>query len=158
MVLVRIGLLRNISVSPWQGKWCILNLYTAEPVPGRDRELKMRPLVVAGAALMCASTFLSPASAQQEAVVIWSMPASEFGLVDAAFQDFFLERSDRDCFDIFVSESEEGVHVMFLLSDRQPGQRDDQGESNNREDWACRPGARYDYDHDGQLLRKTYIR
>ena len=118
----------------------------------------IKRLAVVVSVAICGLSFWSFALAQEDATVIGSMPASKFMIVEAAFQDFFLGRDDCDCFNIFVSESEEGLHVMFLRSEGASNQLNDRGESNSRGDRACGPGARYDYDHEGQLTRKTYIR
>jgi hypothetical protein len=108
--------------------------------------------------LVSASGGSACATQDGEARVTGSLPASEFPIVETAFRDFFQEREDFGCFEIFVSRSEQGIHVMFLRAEER-GNQSEQAESTGAERaQICGPGARYDFGPDGHLIGKTYIR
>lgn len=93
-----------------------------------------------------------------EANVIGSLPASEFPIVETAFRDFFQEREDFGCFEIFVSRSEQGIHVMFLRAEMQGNHSEQADRMGAERAQVCGPGARYDFGPDRHLISKTYIR
>lgn len=113
---------------------------------------------ICAAVLVSASGGSACATQDGEASVIGSLPASEFPIVETAFRNFFLEREDIGCFEIFVSRSEQGIHVMFLRAEMRGIQSEQADRMGAERAQACGPGARYDFSPDGHLISKTYIR
>ena len=113
---------------------------------------------ICAALLVGISTGSACAWQGDESRMLGRLQASEFPIVAAAYRDFFQEREDFGCFEIFVSRADQGLHVMFLRSDAEGSQGESDHITGSSSSQNCGPGARYDFDFEGSLVRKTYIR
>lgn len=115
-------------------------------------------ILICAALIVGTSTNSAHAMQGYESRMLGRLLASDFPIVHAAYRDFFKEREDFGCFEIFVSRTDEELHVMFLRADAEAFQGARDYRTGGSSSQICGPGARYDFDFEGGLIRKVYIR